>query len=161
MMQRNPSGIDRVARARRLAGRVRADIGAGFHIAGEDPPELAYTSFANDGRRCRLIGHCEICGEGYVAEGPSFRGLDHCKAEIRQQHERHGRHCPRCGAGLDYRGPFDGRAGSTGVTGGHEGFGETYMCDAGHWFAEIWGALVPPEHILTVIDKENPCSPSE
>jgi hypothetical protein len=60
--------------------------------------------------------------------------------------------CPQCGEPLEWRGPFDGRAASTGVTGGHEGFGETLMCDAGHWHAFIQLGVIPPERILTVID---------
>jgi len=64
--------------------------------------------------------------------------------------------CPECGGELEVRGPFDGRVGSTGVTGGHEGFGETYMCPAGHWLVRIQGALLPPSRILTVIDREGP-----
>jgi hypothetical protein len=64
----------------------------------------------------------------------------------------HVRNCPACGKELDYRGEFDGRSSSTGVTGGHEGFGATWMCDAGHWWAQIQGALIHPDRILTVID---------
>lgn len=62
--------------------------------------------------------------------------------------------CPECGAELEDRGPFDGTEASPGVTGGHEGFGGTLMCAAGHWYASIQGALVPPQHILTVLEPE-------
>ncbi len=60
--------------------------------------------------------------------------------------------CPECGGALEDRGPFDGSEASTGVSGGHPGFGETFMCQAGHWYARIQGAIVPPQHVLTVVD---------
>jgi hypothetical protein len=62
--------------------------------------------------------------------------------------------CPVCEEPLDSRGHFDGRLPESGVTDGHEGFGETYLCDSGHWFTQLHGALIPPEHILTVIELE-------
>jgi hypothetical protein len=58
--------------------------------------------------------------------------------------------CPACGLPLESRGEFDGRPG---VAGGHEGFGLTYLDEAGHWWTLIQGALVPPEHILTVVER--------
>jgi hypothetical protein len=60
--------------------------------------------------------------------------------------------CPVCGGVLESRGPFDGTQASSGVTGGHEGFGETFLCPDGHWFTQIQGATVPAERILTVIE---------
>lgn len=53
---------------------------------------------------------------------------------------------------LECRGPFDGTEKSSGVPAGHEGFGWTFMCEYGHWYAHILGALVAPEHILTVVE---------
>lgn len=61
--------------------------------------------------------------------------------------------CPSCGQPLEYRGPFDGTEASTGVADGHEGFGATYQCPSGHWFAFLQGKLVGPEHILTVVER--------
>jgi hypothetical protein len=61
--------------------------------------------------------------------------------------------CPSCGAALESRGPFDGTEPSTGVTGGHEGFGDTFLCGQGHWWTLLGGALIPPEHILTVVEE--------
>jgi hypothetical protein len=61
-------------------------------------------------------------------------------------------YCPKCGGELDARGPFDGTVSSTGVSHGHEGFGDTYLCAGGHWWAVIQGRLIPPEHILTVVE---------
>lgn len=60
--------------------------------------------------------------------------------------------CPACGSLLDYTGPFDGRLPSSGVDHGHEGFGGTYLCEYGHWYAQVLGRLIPPEHILTVVE---------
>lgn len=65
--------------------------------------------------------------------------------------------CPACKlngepAMLEFRGSFDGRMPSSGVQHGHRGFGATYMCERGHWFALVMGRLCPPEHILTVVD---------
>lgn len=60
--------------------------------------------------------------------------------------------CPQCGGQLDDGGPFDGREPESGVTGGHEGFGNTFMCENGHWYAFIQGALVPPSRVLTVVE---------
>jgi hypothetical protein len=41
-----------------------------------------------------------------------------------------------------------------GVTGGHQGFGATFICEQGHWFTWLQGKLVGPEHILTVIEDQ-------
>jgi len=69
--------------------------------------------------------------------------------------------CPTCGGLLEDAGPFDGREASSGVTCGHQGFGQTWECFATpgecHWFAEILGALVPPARILTVVDDGPEC----
>lgn len=63
--------------------------------------------------------------------------------------------CPTCNGPLEDRGPFDGRLPSSGVKDGHEGFGETYLCTpAGHWFTWLNGALIPPEHILTIVERD-------
>jgi hypothetical protein len=64
-------------------------------------------------------------------------------------------YCPTCHRPLEDRGPFDGRLPSSGVTDGHEGFGETYVCEHGHWFTWLQGALVPPERILTVVERSD------
>jgi hypothetical protein len=64
--------------------------------------------------------------------------------------------CPTCGLPLDDRGPFDGTEPSSGVKDGHVGFGDTLMCESGHWFARIQGALVPPQRILTVVSVPSP-----
>jgi hypothetical protein len=60
--------------------------------------------------------------------------------------------CPTCGGPLESRGEFDGRLPSSGVTDGHQGFGATFICEAGHWFTWLQGKLVGPEHILTVVE---------
>lgn len=65
--------------------------------------------------------------------------------------------CPACAADgrsapLEFRGSFDGTVASSGVSRGHEGFGATYMCEYGHWYALIMGRLCPPGHILTVVE---------
>lgn len=39
--------------------------------------------------------------------------------------------CPRCHRRLEDRGEFDGTEASTGVVGGHQGFGEVYQCEGG------------------------------
>jgi hypothetical protein len=62
------------------------------------------------------------------------------------------KYCPTCGQPLEARGPFDGTEPSSGVRGGHVGFGDTYLDEAGHWFTLIQGALVPPQRILTVVE---------
>jgi hypothetical protein len=62
--------------------------------------------------------------------------------------------CPTCHRPLEYRGEFNGRLPSSGVTGGHEGFGATVICDQGHSFTWLQGALVPPERILTVSEDQ-------
>lgn len=64
--------------------------------------------------------------------------------------------CPTCGEPLEGRGPFDGTESSTGVSHGHEGFGDTFMCEQGHWWARIQGALIGPERILTVVEPSPP-----
>jgi hypothetical protein len=62
--------------------------------------------------------------------------------------------CPTCHGPLEDRGPFDGRLPNGGVTGGHQGFGATFICEQGHWFTWLQGKLVGPEHILTVIEDQ-------
>jgi len=64
--------------------------------------------------------------------------------------------CPTCGLPLERRGSFDGRLPSSGVVDGHQGFGETYLCESGHWWTWIQGKLIGPERILTVIERETP-----
>jgi hypothetical protein len=61
--------------------------------------------------------------------------------------------CPACGLPMESCGEFDGTLPSAGVTSGHHGFGDTYLCERGHWWTLIQGQLVPPEHILTVLDQ--------
>jgi hypothetical protein len=63
-------------------------------------------------------------------------------------------YCPTCHSSLESRGDFDGRLPSSGVTDGHEGFGPTFLCEQGHWFTWLQGRMVPPERILTVIERE-------
>ena len=60
--------------------------------------------------------------------------------------------CPDCGSPLDERGPFDGSEANTGIIGGHEGFGDTFLCPNGHWYVSIQGALIPPSRVLTVVE---------
>lgn len=60
--------------------------------------------------------------------------------------------CPTCDGPLEDRGPFDGRQPNSGVTGGHQGFGTTVICEQGHWWTWIQGKLVGPSHILTVVE---------
>lgn len=66
--------------------------------------------------------------------------------------------CPACGSPLYDCGPLDGREAESGVSFGHEGFGDTYLCEApgtaAHWWAGLNGALVPPEHVLTVVEAD-------
>ena len=67
--------------------------------------------------------------------------------------EQGGSPCPTCGLPLESRVPFDGTEPSTGVVGGHQGFGQVYQCESGHWFTWIQGKLVGPEHIMTVVER--------
>lgn len=92
---------------------------------------------------------CDAITRGYLVFYVSMDdGRRHATASDSQlRHE-----CPRCGAPLEWGAPFDGRESSTGVTSGHEGFGDTLMCDAGHWYAFIQRGVIPPERILTVVD---------
>lgn len=60
--------------------------------------------------------------------------------------------CPTCYQDLEAIGPFDGTEASSGVSYGHEGFGETFQCPRGHWFTLLLGKMIPAVHILTVIE---------
>jgi hypothetical protein len=62
-------------------------------------------------------------------------------------------HCSVCRKELEYAGEFDGRLPFSGVRDGHEGFGETYQCENGHWFTFIQGKMIGPDRILTVLDR--------
>lgn len=62
------------------------------------------------------------------------------------------RSCPACHRSLESHGPFDGTEDMGGPAHGHEGFGETYMCSAGHWYTLLLGVMVPPGKILTVVE---------
>ena len=39
------------------------------------------------------------------------------------------KYCPTCGLPLESRGEFNGTEPSSGVVDGHQGFGETYLCE--------------------------------
>jgi hypothetical protein len=93
--------------------------------------------------------HCSDCGR-YLWFWYYGFPLPLCAACIDRQRRRY--LCPACALPLDRRGPFDGTEPSSGVPGGHVGFGETFLCDRGHWYTLIQGALVPAERILTVCD---------
>jgi hypothetical protein len=106
----------------------------------------------NTGERCRCGrltrfngGH----GRGhYVHLDDGSHQCDPCEFCLR---------CPVCFQELESSGPFDGTEPSTGVTDGHEGFGETFICtnlqaSPVHQFTWLNREMVPMERIMTVVN---------